>query len=194
MRDPANPPEPWSSAPVRPGQRADARRNHHKIIAAAHEVFSEQGLKASMAEVAHRAGVTKATIYRNYATKEALIDAVTRHQFQVLESRTRAALSAPDAYEAFAAYVIDLFASMAGDRLLADALSEATIVSPAPVIELMGQLIDAAKPSGKLRSDISTMDLRVLVCGAVLQLNRLGNREPGVWRRYGDLTLAALRP
>ena len=194
MRDPASPLEPWSSAPVWPGRRADARRNHHKVIAAAHEVFSEEGLKASMAQVAERAGVTKATIYRNYPTKEALIDAVTRHRFDLLESRTRAALSAPDAYEAFAAYIIDLFAWMAGDRLLADALSEASVVSPAPVIELMGRLIDAAKPSGKLRPDVSAMDVRVLVCGAVLQLNRLGNREPGVWRRYGDLTLAALRP
>jgi hypothetical protein len=42
----------------------------------------------------------------------------------------------------------------------------------------MGQLIDAAKSSRKLRPDTSAMDLRVLVCGAVLQLNRLGNREP----------------
>lgn len=194
MHDSVTPLEARGSAPVRPGQRADARRNHQRVVAAAHEVFAEQGLKASMAQVAERAGVTKATIYRNYPTKEALINAVTRHRFHLLESRTRAALSEPDAYEAFAAYILDLFEWMAGDRLLADALSEAAVVSPAPVIELMGQLIDAAKPSGKLRSDASVMDLRVLVCGAVLQLNRLGNREPGLWRRYGDMTLAALRP
>jgi AcrR family transcriptional regulator len=69
-----------------------------------------------MTQVAERAGVTKAKIYRNYPTKEALIDAVTRHQFHLLESRTRAALSEPDAYEAFAAYIIDLFEWMADDR------------------------------------------------------------------------------
>ncbi|WP_312845785.1 MULTISPECIES: TetR/AcrR family transcriptional regulator [unclassified Microbispora] len=194
MHDPASPPESRSSSPMRPRQRADARRNHDKVVAAAHEVFSENGLHASMTQVAERAGVTKATIYRNYPTKEALINAVARHQFHLLESRTQAALSEPDAYEAFAAYIIDLFEWMAGDRLLADALSEATVVGPAPVIELISQLIDAAKPSGKLRPDTSAMDVRVLVCGAVLQLNRLGNREPGVWRRYGEMTLAALRP
>ncbi|MBD3148069.1 TetR/AcrR family transcriptional regulator [Microbispora bryophytorum] len=194
MHDPASPRESRSSSPIRPGQRADARRNHQKVVAAAHEVFSEHGLQASMTQVAERAGVTKATIYRNYPTKEALINAVTRHQFRLLESRTRAALSEPDAYEAFAAYIIGLFEWMAHDRLLADALSEATVVSPAPAIELISQLIDAAKPSGKLRPDTSAMDFRVLVCGAVLQLNRLGNREPSVWRRYGDMTLAALRP
>ncbi|MEV6287140.1 helix-turn-helix domain-containing protein [Kribbella sp. NPDC051770] len=169
-------------------------RNHQRILDAAHEVFAELGLRASMTQVAERAGVTKPTIYRNYPTKEALVEAVVQHRFRLLEERTRAALSEPDAYEAFAGCVLELFERMAGDRLLADALTDLRAVRPAPVLDLYGQLIDAAKPSGKVRADLSVIDIRVLLCGAVLQLNRLENRDPVVWRRYGVLTLAAFRP
>lgn len=174
-------------------RRADARRNHQKVLTAAHEVFAERGLQASVAQVAERAGVTKATIYRNYPTKQALIDSITHHRFRLLEERTRAALAEPDAYEAFTSYILDLFERMAGDRLLADGLSRGEVVGPAPVIALVAQLIEAAKPSGKLRPDLSSTDFRILVCGVVLQLNDTDNREPGVWRRYGEMTLSAFR-
>lgn len=194
MQDPTDLVESGGSPPARSGQRADARRNHRKVLAAAREVFSEYGVQASMAQVAERAGVTKTTIYRNYPTKEALIDAVTRNQFRLLEDRTREALAAPDPYEALAAYIVDLFEWMAGDRLLTDALFDATIVSPSSVVGLIGRLIDAAKSSGNVRADASAMDVRILVCGAILQLNRLEKRDAGVWRRYGEMTLAALRP
>lgn len=193
MPDSAGAVEP-PAAESRPGQRADARRNHQKVLEAAHEVFAELGLQASMTQVAERAGVAKPTIYRNYRTKEELVDAVVQHRFRLLEERTRSALSRSDAYEAFADCILELFEWMAGDRLLADALADPRVVRPAPVLELIGQLIDAAKPSGRVRSDLSILDLRVVVCGAVLQLNRLENRDPAVWRRYGELTLAAFRP
>ncbi|MGW4486757.1 TetR/AcrR family transcriptional regulator [Amycolatopsis sp. NPDC004368] len=179
--------------PSRPGRRADATRNHRKVLVAAHEVFAELGLRASVTRVAERAGVTKATIYRNYPTKDALVDAVVEDRFRLLEDRTRAALSEPDAPAAFRVYLVDLFEQMAGDRLLADALADATTVRAGPVLELIGRLIDAAKPSGEVRGDLSILDLRVVVCGVVLQLNRLDDRDPAVWRRYGELALAAFR-
>src|SRR4051794_39122708 len=42
---------------VRPPQRADARRNFDALIAAAREVFAEQGTDASLEDIARRAGV-----------------------------------------------------------------------------------------------------------------------------------------
>jgi hypothetical protein len=67
-------------------------------------------------------------------------------------------------------------------------------VRPGTVLDLIGRLIDAAKPSGSVRSDLTILDVRVVVCGAVLQLNRLEDRDPRSWRRYGALALAAFRP
>jgi AcrR family transcriptional regulator len=56
--------------------RADAQRNYDRIVAAAREVFREQGYDASLDEVAKRAGVGPGTLYRHFPKRENLIDAM----------------------------------------------------------------------------------------------------------------------
>jgi AcrR family transcriptional regulator len=56
--------------------RADARANRARIVDAARELFSERGLDVDVREVCERAGVGMGTLYRNFATKDDLIDAV----------------------------------------------------------------------------------------------------------------------
>jgi len=63
--------------PQRPRRRADAERSVAAILDAAAEVLAGD-LEASMADIARRAGVVRATIYMHFPTREALIDAVTR--------------------------------------------------------------------------------------------------------------------
>jgi AcrR family transcriptional regulator len=57
-------------------RRADARRNREAVIAAAHAAFAEHGPDASLDEVARRAGVGIGTVYRNFPTRQALLEAV----------------------------------------------------------------------------------------------------------------------
>src|ERR1700744_1738054 len=64
-----------AAKPVRP-LRADARRNRDAILAAAHEVFEEEGVLASLDGIAMRAGVGNATLYRNFPTRDDLLAAV----------------------------------------------------------------------------------------------------------------------
>ena len=59
-----------------PALRADAARNRERIVAAAIEVFAERGLEASTAEIAARAGVGEATLFRRFPTKDDLITAI----------------------------------------------------------------------------------------------------------------------
>ncbi len=61
-------------------RRADARRNHERIVEAAAVVFSEAGASASFEEVARRAGVGSATLYRRFPTRAALFEAVYADQ------------------------------------------------------------------------------------------------------------------
>src|SRR5437899_6575849 len=61
--------------PRRP-RRADARRNYELLLAAAKEVFDEQGVDAPLDDVARRAGVGNATMYRHFPTRRELIIAV----------------------------------------------------------------------------------------------------------------------
>ena len=56
--------------------RADAERNRRRILDAAAELFAERGLHVSLDEVAERAGVGVGTVYRRFADREALVDAL----------------------------------------------------------------------------------------------------------------------
>ena len=57
-------------------RRADAERNRAKVLAAARAAFADSEGEVSMAEVARRAGVGMATLYRNFPTRQALLMAV----------------------------------------------------------------------------------------------------------------------
>jgi AcrR family transcriptional regulator len=56
--------------------RADAARNFDAIITAARAGFTDDGTEASLEDVARRAGVGPGTLYRNFPTREDLIEAV----------------------------------------------------------------------------------------------------------------------
>jgi AcrR family transcriptional regulator len=77
-----------ASAPKR--RRADAERNIQAIIAAALDALADDP-DASMAEIARRAGVVRATIYMHFPTREALLDAVMEHAVAQVAEATRAA-------------------------------------------------------------------------------------------------------
>src|SRR4051812_2648534 len=55
-------------SPMATRLRADAERNRSALLTAAREVFGEQGLEASLDEIARRAGVGNATLYRRFPT------------------------------------------------------------------------------------------------------------------------------
>src|ERR1700712_4363932 len=57
-------------------QRADARRNFDALIAAARETFAADGTSASLEDIARRAGVGIGTLYRNFPTRDSLVEAV----------------------------------------------------------------------------------------------------------------------
>jgi AcrR family transcriptional regulator len=176
------------------GRRLDARRNHERVLAAAVEVFAEHGLRATVPQVAACAGVGKATVYRNYPTKDDLVAAVAGRHFKELEHRAVSALAQPDVYQALSGYIVDLFGSLADNRLLADVLAEGTVVPSTRILALLDQLLAAARKTGRVRADATGTDIRIVLCGAVLQLMRLDVRDRATWRRYGELVVNALRP
>src|SRR5262245_43871561 len=83
-------------------RRSDARRNHERVLAAAIEGFTEHGLDATIPQVAERAGVGKATVYRSYPTKADLIEAIAQQHVDWLRGIVAAAVSEAesDAYRA----------------------------------------------------------------------------------------------
>lgn len=180
-----------SGAPLR---RADARRNHERVFAAALAVFQEAGLQGTVPQIAERAEVGKATVYRSYPTKEDLVAAAVEHRLARLQRITAPALAQADPYQAFSDYVLRLFESLADDRLLSEVLADAGFRGVSGLLTQLSDLMDAAKTTGRVRADATTRDLRVVLCGSAVQLIRIAERDPALWRRYGELTLQALRP
>jgi AcrR family transcriptional regulator len=77
-----------------PAKRADAARNRQRILDAARTAFAATGAETSMAEIARRSGVGQATLYRNFATRHELLEALLVDE--VDEVRAAAATVAGD--------------------------------------------------------------------------------------------------
>ncbi|GAA3226636.1 TetR/AcrR family transcriptional regulator [Actinocorallia longicatena] len=177
------------------GRRAEARLNHERVIAAAIAVFAEKGLSATVPEIAARAGVGKATVYRRYPTKADLIDAVARHRYAWLTERITAAAEnqEPDAFSALRDLLIDISEQIPADRILADLLPASGLYEDT-VFSRFSTLLEAAKAQNAVRADITVDDIRVLLGGYSQVLLTREVRDPSPWRRYAILTLNALRP
>jgi AcrR family transcriptional regulator len=185
----ATPDPDWSA------RRSDARRNHERIVTAAIEVFAELGQDATVPEVAARAGVGKATVYRSYPTKADLVAAVAAYQSDWYERRLEQALEQDDAFAGLCDLLHDISARLASDRLFVEVLSHDDFRRRREERDsAMERLVDAAREQGALRADATHRDVQVLMGGVSLMLNRRGITDPAGWRRYTDLVLAALRP
>lgn len=77
-----------ASAPKR--RRADAERSIAAILAAALDALSDDP-DVSMAEIARRAGVVRATVYMHFPTRESLLDAVMEDAVAQVARATAAA-------------------------------------------------------------------------------------------------------
>ena len=78
--------------------RKDAAENRERLLQAAAQVFAEQGLEASVEEVARVAGVGMGTLYRRFPTKEALIAELVAQLQQEFIDDARRAMQVPDGF------------------------------------------------------------------------------------------------
>ena len=187
---------PASSEP-RP-LRADAQRNLDRVVAAAAEVFAERGLEAGVPEVAARAGVGKATVYRSFPTKEHLVSAIVVQRLRRFEAEVDAALQEDDAWAAFRRVLVDGAERQAADRALAEGLAHAAELpelqaARASVALKMQGLMDRAKAQGSMRPDAAQADLRVLFAGMARVLTQDDVHDVSVWRRCAGLVVDAFR-
>jgi AcrR family transcriptional regulator len=179
--------------------RADAARNRAAIIDAAREVFAEHGLQAPLEEIAHRAGVGIATLYRRFPAREHLIAAALIEKVAQYAEAAADALAVEDPWAGFAGYVQRICELQAADRGLSDLLSMTLAVDEqmeelrAAANARVTELIDRAKAAGQLRADFAAQDLLLLLIAsaAVSQVTRID--APAAWRRFVALALDAFR-
>ena len=186
---------------VAPGDkplRADARRNHEKVLAAARAVFSEHGRDAQMDDVARRAGVGVGTVYRHFPTKEALIEALMVAAFEAIAEKAESALEVEDPWEAFSSVLWRGAEIMAADRALSEVFASipGAMESAMPTVEgltdTMAKLIDRAQAAGVLREDMIVDDVPMVMCG-IGSATKKEHRCEGAWRRHLSIVLDGLR-
>jgi AcrR family transcriptional regulator len=102
-------------------KRADARRNYDKVVAAAREAFAAGGASTSLEEIARRAEVGIGTLYRNFPSRQALLEAVYVDEVEDL-CRTAGDLNARPPWDAFVEWVHRFVAYMATKQALAQEL------------------------------------------------------------------------
>ncbi|MET9980611.1 TetR/AcrR family transcriptional regulator [Streptomyces rochei] len=154
--------------------RADALRNRERIVTAAREMFVEHGPDVPLDDVARRAGVGNATVYRNFPDRDALVREVV---CSVMDRTARAAevalAESGDAFEALERFVH----VVADERISALCpMVSSTFDQHHPDLEaarerverLVAEVMDRAKAAGQLRTDVGVGDVMI----AAAQLSR----------------------
>jgi len=179
--------------------RADAALNRARILAAAATAFAELGPDASMAEIARRADVGMATLFRRFPTKDALLRAVFAESIAACEADLAAALVAPHPWDAFQSVVEGFCAVQVHARGLASAIVATFLEGTGFAQERLMvernivRIIARAQASGDLRSDIDYADFLLLLKANVGVIALSGDRAAASSRRLVATTLRAFR-
>lgn len=154
--------------------RADATRNRERIVAAAREAIVELGPDVPLDEVARRAGVGNATLYRHFTDRTDLIRHVTLSVVARTVKRAEDALAQePDAFAALRRFVLESADERIGAlcSLLSDVFDrqDPAVVSQVEQMQRsINAIMERAQRAGQLRTDIAVGDLMA----AVTQLTR----------------------
>jgi AcrR family transcriptional regulator len=152
--------------------RADARRNHERLLCAARKTFDEQGAEACLDEIAKRAGVGIGTLYRHFPTRRDMLEAVLHDGIAELCLRADHLLVSADPGDALASWLRAVIAHAAASRGLAAELLRTTSepgekpVAKCEEMRAMGaRLLARAQAAGEVRADVTANDLFTLVNG-----------------------------
>ncbi|NUJ99981.1 TetR/AcrR family transcriptional regulator [Streptomyces lunaelactis] len=179
-------------------KRADARRNKETLLDAAAAIFVTSGVEAPIRDIAAKAGVGTATIYRHFPTRADLIIAVYRHQVEACAEAGPALLATSPTPHAALGQWINLFvdflvtkhglaAVLQSDNAGFDTLHAYFLDRLVPVCT---QLLDAAAASGEIRSDLQAYELMRGAGNLCIGADSDPRYDP---RRMVELLIAGLR-
>ncbi|WP_330230269.1 TetR/AcrR family transcriptional regulator [Nocardia sp. NBC_00508] len=156
------------------GPRSDASRNIIRLLVSARELMAETGNEVALDEVARRAGVGNATLYRHFPTRADLLAAVYADEVVALCRSGTALADAASPLDALFTWLDEFVVHVATKRPLALAATEAPSSRRAPLFErwhasiiaTASDLVQRARP--ELRPDVTVTDVLALASGAAL--------------------------
>jgi AcrR family transcriptional regulator len=185
-----------------------------RVLAAAGAVFAERGLDATVADIAARAGIGVASVYRRFPNKDQLIMALFAERFAYWERRAAEAADAVDIEAAFVRYFEESTDALVRDRGFRDLVAGAYTATagwargtpPDPLYTLFAEteaamrehhirLVRRAQAAGVLRTDIDATDMLVLTMSVQATAGlAAAARRPDIHRRVLAIVLDGLRP
>ncbi|NUR86197.1 MAG: TetR/AcrR family transcriptional regulator [Nonomuraea sp.] len=153
--------------------RADARLNREQIIEAARALIAERGAEVPMEEVARRAGVGTATLYRRFPDREALVRAVALDGLHRVVAIARDAEDdEPDAWRALTRFVrraaaelrlatwLSIWFTSTWAQLRSDPEERRLRQT---LLKILDRLVRRAQADGDLRPDVDTGDVTMMM-------------------------------
>ncbi|MDX6591495.1 MAG: hypothetical protein QOJ13_691 [Gaiellales bacterium] len=189
-----------SEAPPTKELRRDAKRNRERIVATARELFAGDGIEASVEDITRQAGVGMGTLYRHFATKEELIDAVLEDAFDELIALAEEAIADDDAWRGFTTFLEQTLERHVANRGLKDVVASAehgrerAHAMRERLRPLVRQMIERAQAQGALRRDFTAEDVPVLFWAGGGVIAATATVAPDAWRRQLRFCLDGLQP
>jgi len=177
--------------------RQDARENRERILTAAEAVFGAHGATGSTEEVARRAGVGIATVFRHFPTKEALIEAALLRHFNQLTERAQALAASPDPDGAWRTLVRTMIETGATKLTLASMLADrngfpdSAAAASNRLKAAANEVLRRAQDSGAVRTPVTIEEVYLLIRGLAQASVTMATR-PDILDRAIDVVLTGL--
>ena len=179
--------------------RADAEDNRERVLEAARDLFSEHGLDVPMREIARRADVGPATLYRRFPTKQLLVEAAFSDELHACRAIVDEGCADPDAWRGFAAVLMRIGELNARNQGFVDAFMSVfpdTIDFSAHRVGMLRSLAELARraiAAGGLRSDFVIDDLVLILMGGRGLRAATPELRVAAARRFSELAIDGLR-
>ncbi len=179
--------------------RADAARNRQRLLQIARQQFAKKSSSVTLEEIARRAGVGIGTLYRHFATREALVEAVYRSELDALMTDGETLLGKHSAFQALRLWMDRYVQFVATKHAMYETLSSAFTSRSSPAFETRSRLraslarfLAAGIADGTIRADVGEDDLAVSLAATVLAMKLATDQDQ--LRRVLDLLMDGLRP
>jgi AcrR family transcriptional regulator len=189
----------YSEVMTQAALRKDAALNRERLLAAAGELFAEQGLDVTLNDIAHRAGVGVGTAYRRFANKEEVIEALFEQRLEEVVAVARAALDDPDAWHGLVTFLERSLQMQFGDRGLTQIMNYPQLgharvnETRDRIAPLMTALVERAQQQGVVRPDLDQTDLFFIQMALSAVTDGTRALAPDLYRRYLTLFLDGIR-
>ena len=171
--------EPTVPVPADRRPRADAVRNRDLLIAAAADAFAARGADVPLEDIARNAGVGIGTLYRHFPTRDSLVEAVYRHEIDVLCESADELLASLPADQALAEWMQLFVRHVATKKGMLSVLKQLMSTNVAfsaetrgRAADAAGKLLEAGVAAGTIRGDVNGGDLLRAVGGICMSTDQ----------------------